>query len=73
MTHTWAPVSSLDSTGVMKTTFITVSNRNGTEGDKHFIEVWMEVHNEVKTAACNQSGCKMCKPKFHKGEEVIER
>lgn len=66
-------MSLLVATGVMTTTFITASDASGTEGEKHSMEGWIKEHNEVKTAASNQSGCKMCKRTFHKGKKVNER
>lgn len=72
-THSLVPLSSLAATGVMTTTFITVSDTSGTEGKKHSVAGRIKEHNELKTAACNQSGCKMCKRTFHKGKKVSER
>lgn len=72
-THSQVPASSLVATGVMTTTFITASDASGAEGEKHSIAGRIKEHNELKTAACNQSGCKMCKRTFHKGKKVSER
>lgn len=54
----------------MTTTFITPSGRSGTEGRKaRHSGSRIKVHNQVKTAACNQSACKTCERTLHKGKK----